>query len=49
MHGNKWEKAVNSLKETVQSVSNSNGYKNQTVSLFKFNLCVEMVYDSIDP
>jgi hypothetical protein len=49
MGGNKWDKALIALKETIQNITDVNTEKNQLISVFKFNSNVNMVFESKPP
>lgn len=49
MSGDRWNKALNSLKEIVQIVSDINQDKNQVISLLSFNNNARVVFTGISP
>lgn len=49
MSGNKWDKALIALKETIQNITDINTEKNQLISVFKFNSNVNMVFECKPP
>jgi len=49
MEGNPWNELIKVIRENISAISSQNKFKNQYLSIFKFNSSTTLVCEYVDP